>query len=569
MICPKCGNEFEGTNCPKCDAPAILVNASDYERRRREWEKRQKLKNEEEGRKRRNREDMQRIASELANTDYKKVISSGTNSFAGFVVKHKKSVIAALVLLLLAFAAVFAGIRIYVSANSQLYVSDGSSIYKGEPGNPANALCAADAPVYNKNRTTAYMLNLPDGIDKNKIISSMCSDNGRYFAALAYEEDGKTDNRTANQTQTIIGESNSTAVNGNALSEGTYTLYAWAANQDYYAVSSDKKEKTIQNVSDNGLLVFTDTEYMNEGVIRSVSLKTSDIAHDGAQLLYSEDVSEFLITKECCVWLENDGSLYKRAFGADESAVRLAEDIKQIYAGTKENVYSHKNAALQPDKVKSFIYANMQGEFVRVDISDKNSAADKYLFTSNDNVEDIIYESEYGCAYAFSRDSLKRYTQIPVNAGGQDNKERKTETVSAVLTAKDFFYTKSDSALYFVTGEGTLKKLVHKGKSKFGSEEILNGVSAGTLTPVLGADNAFSCIADGRLYYVKSGQNKAVLIKENVNANEPVQVCFSGGKIYTIVSGTLYCVPKDGGDARDIGKAREIWIGRISSDSSR
>lgn len=569
MICPKCGNEFEGTNCPKCDAPAILVNASDYERRRREWEKRQKLKNEEEGRKRRNREDIQRIAAELANTDYKKVISSGTNSFAGFIIKHKKSVIAALVLVILAFAAVFAGIRIYVSANSQLYVSDGSSIYKGEPGNPANALCAADEPVYNKKRTTAYMLNLPDGIDKNKIISSMCSDNGRYFSALAYEENEKYDNRTVNQTQPLIGESDSTAVNGNALSEGTYTLYAWAANQNYYVVSSDKREKTIQNVSDDGILVFTDTEYMNEGVIRSVSLKTSDIAHGGAQLMYSEDVSEFLMTKECCVWLENDGSLYKRALGGNASAVRLAEDIKQIYAGTEENIYSHKNAELQPDKIKSFVYANMQGEFVRVDISGKNSTADKYLFTSGDKVEYIIYESGYGCAYAFSRDNLKRYTQIPVNAGGQDNKERKTETVSAVLTAKDFFYTKSSAALYFVNDKGTLTKLVHKGKSKFGEEEILNGVSAGTLNPVLAEDNAFSCIADGRLYYVKAGQDKAVLIKENISANEPVQVCFSGGKIYTIVSGTLYSMPKDGGDARDIGKAREIWIGRISSDSSR
>lgn len=569
MICPKCGNEFEGTNCPKCDAPAILVNASDYERRKREWEERQKLKNEEEGRKRRNREDMQRIAAELANTDYKKIISSGTNSFAGFIIKHKKGIIAALVLLILACAAVFARIQILRSANSQLYVSDGNNIYKGEPGDLANALCAADEPVYNRKNTTAYMLNLPDGIDKNKIISSMCSDNGRYFAALAYEEDEKTDNRTANQTQTIIGESDSTAVNGNALSEGTYTLYAWAANQGCYVVSSDKKEKTIQNVSDNGLLVFTDTEYMNEGVIRSVSLKTSDIAHDGAQILYSEDVSEFLITKECCVWLENDGSLYKRAFGGNASAMRLAEDIKQIYAGTQENVYSHKNAALHPDKIKSFVYANMQGEFVRVDISDKNSAADKYLFTSSDKIEYIIYESEYGCAYAFSRDSLKRYTQIPIKSGGQDDKERKAETVSAVLTAKDFFYTKSGSALYFATDEGTLIKLVHNGKSKFGAEEILNGVSVGTLNPVLGADNAFSCIADGRMYYVKAGQNKAVLIKENISANESVQVCFSGGKIYTIVSGTLYSMSKEGGDARDIGKAREIWIGRISSDSSR
>ena len=54
MICSKCGNEFQGTSCPKCDSPAILVNASDYEKRKREWEEREKLKNAEEAKKQRN-----------------------------------------------------------------------------------------------------------------------------------------------------------------------------------------------------------------------------------------------------------------------------------------------------------------------------------------------------------------------------------------------------------------------------------------------------------------------------------------------------------------------------------
>ena len=41
MICAKCGTEYEGSQCPKCDGPVIKVNNSDYLARRKAYEERQ------------------------------------------------------------------------------------------------------------------------------------------------------------------------------------------------------------------------------------------------------------------------------------------------------------------------------------------------------------------------------------------------------------------------------------------------------------------------------------------------------------------------------------------------
>ena len=44
MLCTKCGQEYEGSQCPRCDGPVILVNNSDYLARRKAYEEKQALK---------------------------------------------------------------------------------------------------------------------------------------------------------------------------------------------------------------------------------------------------------------------------------------------------------------------------------------------------------------------------------------------------------------------------------------------------------------------------------------------------------------------------------------------
>ena len=43
MLCTKCGQEYEGSQCPRCDGPVILVNNSDYLARRKAYEEKQAL----------------------------------------------------------------------------------------------------------------------------------------------------------------------------------------------------------------------------------------------------------------------------------------------------------------------------------------------------------------------------------------------------------------------------------------------------------------------------------------------------------------------------------------------
>ena len=44
MLYTKCGQEYEGSQCPRCDGPVILVNNSDYLARRKAYEEKQALK---------------------------------------------------------------------------------------------------------------------------------------------------------------------------------------------------------------------------------------------------------------------------------------------------------------------------------------------------------------------------------------------------------------------------------------------------------------------------------------------------------------------------------------------
>ena len=41
MLCPKCGVDYEGNSCPRCNGPEILINNEDYLRRRKAYEEKQ------------------------------------------------------------------------------------------------------------------------------------------------------------------------------------------------------------------------------------------------------------------------------------------------------------------------------------------------------------------------------------------------------------------------------------------------------------------------------------------------------------------------------------------------
>ena len=41
MICPKCGQEYEGDKCPRCNGPEVIVNNADYLKRKMAYEEKQ------------------------------------------------------------------------------------------------------------------------------------------------------------------------------------------------------------------------------------------------------------------------------------------------------------------------------------------------------------------------------------------------------------------------------------------------------------------------------------------------------------------------------------------------
>ena len=182
MICAKCGTEYEGSQCPKCDGPVIKINNSDYLARRKAYEEKQaKLKRKEvPGKDRTDRIDKTEKKDkkthapksknydegvfDITKVDMNQVadkLKKGRDAFAGskdrfaksleenakknnkqadenagikirkadsLSVPYKKAGIAAAVILILIAVVVFT-VNIITKKNYNIYMSDGSKIY--------------------------------------------------------------------------------------------------------------------------------------------------------------------------------------------------------------------------------------------------------------------------------------------------------------------------------------------------------------------------------------------------------------------------------------------------------
>lgn len=560
MICPKCGNEFEGTTCPKCNSPAIIVNASDYERRKREWEKRRQQEKDEEEKRNKNKEDVQRIASKIAGTDYKEVISSGTGTFAAFIARHKAGVSIFCILLLAVIIGAAAAIKHVSDEKNQLYISDGEYIYMGVTAE--NALCSEGDTVFSSDGRNGYLLAPPDEVDKSSIIASMCSSNGKYYASVIYKEDALAKPEVSSDEAGTVGESSAAAVNGNAISSGIYAVYVWERGKGAYCISEDGNEKAIKNISDNGYIVYTDTEYMNEGIVHSVALAMARIGNGALAAVLTKDVQAFTITDEAAVWLEDDGKLLMRAFDDNASASLIAGSVSGIYGQTSESCYLHAGSYVQGSKLARCIYATADGELMLIDTSDmKNKPS--YMCTVSAVPEKIICESQYGCAYIVYPETIVRYTGL----GGSDGKNGiKSEQTGRIKSPGAAAYSENTGELYYINASGELIKIKHKGKSDFTNiviKEDVDGTAIDALD-IYGRDLVF--MSEGTFYCIDTDKDRIIAIVNNAEKNAQIQAVRYKRRIYYIFDKTLGFVTDDGKDSVSLGEARKILIGHIDTE---
>lgn len=564
MICPKCGNEFEGTTCPKCNSPAILVNASDYERRRREWEEREKQKNSEEQKKQKNRDDVRRVAKKIADTDYSQLVSSNAGRAAGFASRNRRilamagAVIAAAIVIIVLINAVTA------SGKNIFYVSDGSSIYKGMDKN--NIICSTDDVIFNYDRSCAYTYNIVGDIDRQAITGTMVSSNGRYYAAVMYTENNGGNNESAavdgNDDAGYIGESNSTAVNGNAISTGTYTLICWKKNGGYVSVKSSTDKKTIAMVTDDGMLVYTDTHYLNEGAVGAEILGCYYI-DEQKNLTLSSDMDEYAVAAGNVIWTDSDGTLYRTKY-KDSTAVRIARNVKKIYTRQKTYMYANVNGMIQTES--AFVYVTQDGEYIYLDLSDKKNPDGIYLFTSASQTDSLVYIAKSGCAYTAGGGRLSRITGITDEtvSGQPDDNIRKTETVSE-LASSSVYYSSDADCLYYVNKSDELVLIKNAGKAadiSVSGVTVTSGITKSGIQYTAYGNDGFWYISQSSLCYC-DGSSKQIKLKDGVKQGAVIYCMEYKNRIYCLHDGTLSRISTGGNVQMETGGIADIWTGRI------
>ena len=273
MICPKCGQEYEGDKCPRCNGPEVIVNNADYLKRKRAYEEKQAGKGSASSDKEtseNNTADVKNGGQEevLPDEMFRRLKESGskfaqdavekTASQAKKAVKGKKKlivrIIAAAIVLMLASLAGFGIFKLATRKNYVLYMKYNNKIYN-VAGIDSKLVCSEDDIVFEADNNSFYIPEFSDEIDKNNILNSINAfdiaiskinilklfsnvdySTGDYRISRSYDLDVRIEaiiNEAQNELYSVIGEIQSLIVNTLKASINTTTDYKIALDYQF------------------------------------------------------------------------------------------------------------------------------------------------------------------------------------------------------------------------------------------------------------------------------------------------------------------------------------------------
>lgn len=513
MLCTKCGQEYEGSQCPRCDGPVILVNNSDYLARRKAYEEKQALKERSASsdKKEESQSDYgQALAKRVqeikqsrgkaqqsrSKADNKKSQSSGkadnkkqsqSRSKADSrkqnggnrndnqekpqiriarrkVNKRMKMIAAALIAVVLIGVAAFGIYKLATKKNYALYVSYNGKIYD-IAGLDSNYVCDESNAIFAADSKTFYTPQWPEQIDSGKNILSVASDNGKYFVTVTYDESN---------------------------SSGRYSMYIW--NKDECVlVSEDNLQKEIMYISDDGLVIYTNINIINdEGSTNGTSLAMSSIKevkkHAEAQTTLIEgNLNKAYVyeSKHLIVCLTNAGSLYTYDYEKKEKPVSVADAVMQLWPVSENvtGVYTANADSLNTRKdVDTLLYSKSDGVYY---YSCKDASAYK-IDKKTDNDADYVFDRDNSLIYRISGVSM-------TSALIKDTKVSEYVDVDSMTKEKNYIYNSSDSQIVYVNAEGQLR-VVDNNKIT----DVASDVNAGSLSKVYNKSKALTYISGDR-----------------------------------------------------------------------
>lgn len=551
MICPKCGQEYEGDKCPRCNGPEVIVNNADYLKRKRAYEEKQAGKGSASS----DKETPDKVDSGKGTAGSKKSVQeevlpdemfrrlkeSGskfaqdavekTASQAKKAVKGKKKlivrIIAAAIVLMLASLAGFGIFKLATRKNYVLYMKYNNKIYN-VAGIDSKLVCSEDDIVFEADNNSFYMPEFSDEIDKNNIIQKMASNQGKYFTAITYDS-----------------------------MEDKYTLFVWNNSMSFrLAESSNKKE--ILYISDKGTIIYKDTQVVNDqGALGQTSLMVSklDKSKDGDVHGVITEVESSLANvyiysaKNTIIYNSTGNVLYTLNYDKDEKKKEISEDAKNIYALTSKSSvrYSYKaNPVNQSDKAEGFIYS-VNGNCYYHSISSKNTE-DMFIGKFNGSGVELIYDKDY----------------VYVINSGQVSYASVKKDVTPVFTvvsklggASDYVFLELADTIAAVDENNNLIS-ISSGKVKTIAENITDG----SLSIVKNTSSELTYIRDNVQYYKKSLTADEVKMTDVGSDADTVSTLFYKNKLYYYNSDKKLCsCTVKGKNGSVVGDVERFWLG--------
>lgn len=546
MICPKCGQEYEGDKCPRCNGPEVIVNNADYLKRKRAYEEKQAGKGSASS----DKETSENNTADVKNGGQKEVLpdemfrrlkESGskfaqdavekTASQAKKAVKGKKKlivrIIAAAIVLMLASLAGFGIFKLAIRKNYVLYMKYNNKIYN-VAGIDSKLVCSEDDIVFEADNNSFYMPEFSDEIDKNNIIQKMASNQGKYFTAITYDS-----------------------------TEDKYTLFVWNNSMSLrLAESSNKKE--ILYISDKGTIIYKDTQVVNDqGALGQTSLMVCklDKSKDGDVHGVITEVESSLANvyiysaKNTIIYNSTGNVLYTLNYDKDEKKKEISEDAKNIYALTSKSSvrYSYKaNPVNQSDKAEGFIYS-VNGNCYYHSISSKNTE-DMFIGKFNGSGVELIYDKDY----------------VYVINSGQVSYASVKKDVTPVFTvvsklggASDYVFLELADTIAAVDENNNLIS-ISSGKVKTIAENITDG----SLSIVKNTSSELTYIRDNVQYYKKSLTADEVKMTDVGSDADTVSTLFYKNKLYYYNSDKKLCsCTVKGKNGSVVGDVERFWLG--------
>lgn len=559
-ICPKCGQEYEGDRCLKCEGPKIIINDNDYLERKKAYEKKQAdIEKSASSHKKDNS-----INDELLQTvkkikdDSKKKISltrkktsadkrDGKESTdkknkdnainirkATLSIKKKKQIFVVSVAAAIALIAA-AGFGIYKLAtrkNYVLYMSSNDKIYNVS-NLESSYICDKKDAVFTCGKNTFFTPEWPSAIDKSQVVDSMASDSGKYYAAVTYDS-----------------------------TKAEYSMTGWGGSgkvtKIYSNVESDNLlRKDIKYISDDGIVIYSQTEVINDyGKSGAISLYMSVInksnsqegTESGNQSIISLDIRDAYIYPEDnkVIYYTTGNGLYLYDY-EKRSRVLIADDVTDVCAmsDSYENTFVHGAHKVNQLSAANAIVYRVDNEYIYYNIENGGHISFGDNILSN---AEFAYDKKNSSVYIIDGTNLY-YAAIT------DGVVSEKKQIDKFGNTANYLYRNSSEEFIYINSEGRLM-IANKDKVK----QLDDGVSEGSLDTVGNTDNGITYTKNEKRIYRKSPSSGNVELEGT--SSETSKIYFYKNRLYYYTSdGTLCSSTVKGKDYNQIGNVDMLWLG--------